>query len=204
MNAPPVPAVRLQVGGTVVPDRAVYITRPEDEELYRLLCEHAYVNLVSSRQVGKSSLMVRAALRLQVDGWRFAILDLTSRDALIRIMGERLPDGTGFDASAPPIEVTFAAGPWIERWQGRRDILAYFGEVRRLAAIPAGKPSGAWAQAVGLALQQVWRERAARDEPALSGPSAAGGACRRASPGRRGCRGRRASRAPRACRGPPR
>jgi len=88
-----------------------------------------------------------------------AILDLMSHDALIRIMGQMVP-GCPPDPSRPPLEVTFAAGPWIERWQGRRDILSYFGEVRRLAAIPAGKPSGAWAQSIGLAVQQIWRERA--------------------------------------------
>jgi WD40 repeat protein len=46
--------------------------------LYRLLSEHEYVNILSSRQVGKSSLMVSAALRLQAEGWRFAIVDLTT------------------------------------------------------------------------------------------------------------------------------
>ena len=36
-------------------------------------------------------------------------------------------------------------------------------DVRRVAAIPAGKPSGAWAQSAGLALHQKWRERAAAE-----------------------------------------
>ncbi len=90
------------------------------------------------------------------------VIDLTSRDALIRIVGERLPEGSEFEEVEPPIEVTIALGPWLEQWRGRHDILTYLGEVRRLAAIPAGKPAGAWARAAGLALQQVWRERAAR------------------------------------------
>ena len=87
-------------------------------------------------------------------------IDLTSLDALIRITGQRKPAQLAFDHSAPPLEVTYVAGPWIERWRGQRHILTYFGDVRKLAAIPAGKPSGAWAQAIGLALQQKWRERA--------------------------------------------
>jgi hypothetical protein len=86
-------------------------------------------------------------------------IDLTSLDALIRITGQRKPAQLAFDDSAPPLEVTYAAGPWIEQWRGKRHILTYFGDVRRLAAIPAGKPSGAWAQAIGLALNQRWRER---------------------------------------------
>ena len=56
--APDAKQLGLQAGGTVVPGRAVYIARPDDEELYRLLKEGEYVNVLSSRQVGKSSLMV--------------------------------------------------------------------------------------------------------------------------------------------------
>jgi len=92
------------------------------------------------------------------------ILDTRITDALIRVMGTEEAEGVqrAFDGSQPPLTVTYAPGPWIEQWKGRRDILWYFGDVRRLAAIPAGKPSGAWAQSIGLALQQLWRERAAR------------------------------------------
>ena len=96
------------------------------------------------------------------------VLDLTSHDVLIRVMGQMVPDGI-YDPSEPPLEVTFAAGPWVEQWRGRRDILTYFGEVRRLASIPSGKPSGAWAQSIGLALQQIWRERAHDAVAALVG-----------------------------------
>jgi hypothetical protein len=96
-------------------------------------------------------------------------IDLQSVDSLIRITGQRKPAQLAFDNSVPPLEVTYAAGPWVEKWRGNRVILSYFGDVRRLAAIPAGKPSGAWAQAVGLALHQKWRERSARAEVAHVG-----------------------------------
>ena len=71
-------ALRLQVGGTLVPGRDIYITRPEDEHLFELLSSGEYVNILSSRQVGKSSLMVRTALRLLKQGFRFADVDLTT------------------------------------------------------------------------------------------------------------------------------
>ena len=87
------------------------------------------------------------------------VLDLASIAALIKVMGQRKPAQFAFDDSAPPVEVTYAAGPWIEQWRGDHRILTYFGDVRHLASIPAGKPSGAWAQAIGLALNQQWRER---------------------------------------------
>jgi hypothetical protein len=41
-----------------------------------------------------------------------------------------------------PLEITFGAGPWIERFKGNRQILAEFGNVRAIARIPGGKPSG--------------------------------------------------------------
>jgi hypothetical protein len=97
------------------------------------------------------------------------VLDLTSVDALIRITGQRMPAQLAFDSSQPPIEVTYVAGPWLDKWRGNRQVLSYFGDVRKLAAIPGGKPSGAWAQAIGLALNQLWRERAARAQVARVG-----------------------------------
>jgi hypothetical protein len=89
------------------------------------------------------------------------IIDLTSNDALIRITGRRDPAQLALDDSAPPLEVSYVAGPWIEQWKGNHQVLTYFGDVRKLASIPARRPSGAWAQAIGLALQQCWRERSA-------------------------------------------
>ena len=68
--------LNLQVGGTLNPRRNIYITRPEDDRLYDLLREGHYVNLLSSRQMGKSSLMVRTAARLAEDGIHFVAIDL--------------------------------------------------------------------------------------------------------------------------------
>lgn len=89
-----------------------------------------------------------------------ADLDLLSVDALLRVTGQRLPAQPALDASAPPLEVSLVAGPWLDRFRGNREVLSDFGEIRRIAAIPAGRPAGAWAQSIGLALQQRWREDA--------------------------------------------
>jgi formylglycine-generating enzyme required for sulfatase activity len=71
--------LRLQVGGTLIPGRDIYIARPEDALLFDLLRESEYVNILSSRQVGKSSLMLRTAVRLRKElGHQFAVIDLTS------------------------------------------------------------------------------------------------------------------------------
>ncbi len=69
---------RVQVGGTLDPERAVYITRPEDDQLMQLLMAGEYACLLAPRQVGKSSLMVRTALQLRDEGWRIAVVDLST------------------------------------------------------------------------------------------------------------------------------
>jgi len=90
--------------------------------------------------------------------------ELRIDSALFRIVerGYVEPAQLSLDGSAPPFEVVLTAGPWLGQFRGNGQVLSYFGDIRRIAAIPAGKPGGAWAQAIGLALQQRWRERAAR------------------------------------------
>ncbi len=67
---------RLQAGGTLNPRKHIYIQRPEDEEVLRLLLAGEYVNVLTSRQMGKSSLMAKTAYALQEQGVRFVSVDL--------------------------------------------------------------------------------------------------------------------------------
>ena len=97
------------------------------------------------------------------------VIDTLSRDPLLADAGREMPAQLAFDDSVPPLRVTFVAGRWINRFRNDHRVLTYFGDVRKLAAIPAGKPSGQWAQAIGLALQQGWRERASRSQVAHVG-----------------------------------
>jgi internalin A len=71
-------AFRLQAGGTLSPRRHVYIERREDKEALHLLLAGEYVNILSSRQMGKSSLMVRIKRELNARGVRVATVDLAS------------------------------------------------------------------------------------------------------------------------------
>ncbi|MCP4697582.1 MAG: hypothetical protein GY862_12140 [Gammaproteobacteria bacterium] len=67
----------LQVGGTLNPRKHLYIIRRENEdEVFHLLARGEYCNIYSSRQVGKSSLMINTALRLKEQGIRVAFMDL--------------------------------------------------------------------------------------------------------------------------------
>jgi hypothetical protein len=95
-------------------------------------------------------------------------IDLVSRDPLIVVRGERYADGPP-KATDVPLDVSLDAGAWIDQHRGNRRILHDFGDVLQLAKIPAGKPGGAWAQSIGLALNQRWRERAARTDLARVG-----------------------------------
>ena len=84
--------LRLQAGGTLNPRRHLYIERPDDATLLRLLSEGQYVNVLTSRQMGKSSLMVRTAEALTERGVRCAIVDLaaelgTPEDATAYFLG---------------------------------------------------------------------------------------------------------------------
>lgn len=67
---------RLQAGGTLNPKKHIYIQRPADDEVLKLLLAGEYVNVLTSRQMGKSSLMARAAHALQERGVRFVSVDL--------------------------------------------------------------------------------------------------------------------------------
>jgi small GTP-binding protein len=69
-------------GGTLTPDAPSYIERKTDRELYEHLRAGDFCYVLTSRQMGKSSLMARVALRLKEEKQAsVAILDLTQLGA---------------------------------------------------------------------------------------------------------------------------
>jgi len=66
------------VGGTVQAGGGVYIPRKADDELLAHCRASEFAFILSSRQVGKSSLMVRTARQLESENIRSAIIDLSS------------------------------------------------------------------------------------------------------------------------------
>src|SRR5262249_28046607 len=66
------------VGGTLRHDAPSYITRMADQELYEGLLHGQFCYVLTARQMGKSSLMIRTAARLREAGIGAAILDLTA------------------------------------------------------------------------------------------------------------------------------
>ena len=65
-------------GGTLNADAPSYVVRDADAVLYDELVSGNLCYVLTARQMGKSSLMVRTAVRLREGGHRVAVLDLTA------------------------------------------------------------------------------------------------------------------------------
>ncbi|NJO83892.1 MAG: hypothetical protein HC828_14610 [Blastochloris sp.] len=65
-------------GGTLPVHTPSYVTRASDQELLHRALEGAFCYVLTARQMGKSSLMVRTALSLRRYGVKTALVDLTS------------------------------------------------------------------------------------------------------------------------------
>jgi adenylate cyclase len=66
-----------QVGGSLDKIHPTYIKRQADEDLYENLLAGNFCYVLTSRQMGKSSLRVRVKKRLEEDGFRCSSIDLT-------------------------------------------------------------------------------------------------------------------------------
>ena len=64
------------IGGTVQAGEGIYIPRQADDQLLDLCREGAFSYILTSRQMGKSSLMLRTAERLKTEGILSATIDL--------------------------------------------------------------------------------------------------------------------------------
>jgi DNA-binding response OmpR family regulator len=72
------PTYEYQVGGSLPPSAPSYVKRPADNQLYQALLRGEFCYVLTSRQMGKSSLRVRTMHRLQKVGIRCGTIDLTA------------------------------------------------------------------------------------------------------------------------------
>ncbi len=68
----------FQAGGTLAPDAPSYVERAADRELIERVSAGELCYVLTPRQMGKSSLMARTALRLRLAGVRTAAIDLSA------------------------------------------------------------------------------------------------------------------------------
>jgi WD40 repeat protein len=110
-------------GGTLRADAVCYVIREADERLFQSLREGHFSYVLTSRQMGKSSLMVRAAARLKECAIAVAIADLSaigqnlSADQWYYGLAERIGGQLGFkDARIEEIWSRNPHHPPVRRW----------------------------------------------------------------------------------------
>ena len=69
--------VTYQIGGSLANDAPTYVVRKADEQLYQALKNGEFCYVLNSRQMGKSSLLVRTLHRLQTENFQCSTIDMT-------------------------------------------------------------------------------------------------------------------------------
>ncbi len=116
--------MRYQIGGTLTNYDPTYVVRQADDDLYQSLQQGEFCYVFNTRQMGKSSLLVRTKKRLHQDGDQCLTLDMTNVGTEMitpqqwykGILGELV---SGLQADKP---FEFSMGDLHTWWQQQGDI----------------------------------------------------------------------------------
>jgi hypothetical protein len=109
-------AIQYVAGGTVQAGAGLYIERAADKQLLDLCSSGAFAYVLSSRQVGKSSLLIRTAERLLETGTSVAVVDLTQLG--VNIVADQWYVGF-LSLVADQIDVPLDVGEW---WRAKAEL----------------------------------------------------------------------------------
>src|SRR5262249_9402083 len=134
-------------GGTMPHNAPSYVERQADRDLYDALTRGEFCYVLTARQIGKSSLMVRTAARLRQEGANAVILDLT-------VIGQNLTAEQWYNS---------LLATWGEQLDGEAELWEYWQEHSHLSPLqrwigairdvllqpPPAAALGAWRLALG-------------------------------------------------------
>ena len=124
-------------GGTLPAHAPSYVVRRADEQLFRALMDGDFCTVLTARQMGKSSLMVRTAARLRAAGRRVAVLDLTA-------LGQDLTQEQWYEGLAAGVGDQTGLLNAVEAWWDERPHLSslrrWVGVLREVVAERAPEP----------------------------------------------------------------
>jgi len=109
-------------GGTLASNALSYVHRDADETLFRSLLEGEFCYILTARQMGKSSLMVRTASRLRDSGVGVAVVDLTyigqnlTIDQWYKGILNRIGRHLGLERELDDFWYEYNSLPPLERW----------------------------------------------------------------------------------------